>query len=676
MHSCTRTIAILLLLTSAAAQAPSQQPQSNNEATASDLFTKDVQPILASRCYTCHSGSQPKGQLNLAIKSLALQCGASGASIIPWNTQGRLLLHRVLGTGVDARMPLGSAPLTSDQIDVLRRWIDAGAKWPDTPTLERTAAPKHWAYVKATRPALPAVKDSNWSRNGIDRFVLARLEKEGLKASPEASKETLIRRVSLDLIGLPPSPAEVDAFLNDTRVDAYERLVDRLLASPRYGERWATPWLDLARYGDSEGWTNDRQRVGWPYRDWVIRAFNQNMPFDRFTIEQIAGDMLPNATDDQKIATGFVRSSMLQSEGGTDPEENNWNAQIDRTSTLGTVWLGSSLGCAQCHDHKYDPFTQKQFYQMVAFFNNSGFSDEPPDPRLVAAGVRFCCIEPRLDLPTSEQAQKRDAINAELKEYERQLKDASPQFQKQQADWERAVLASEQGWQPLQSIRSSSSHGTTLATSPDGSILATGTNPENETYIVEGKAPFREITGIRIEALPHPSLPGGGPGRDYYGNAVLRQVSVETGPSTQELSPVTFKETLTDNAYRPTAKQVWVVDATGQSATTIAMMREGVSVKEGRLRAQLLLVPEKPLKTDADGVLRIVISHSSDIGANLGYFRVSVTAAENPRVAVDVPFDLRPVLAIAPQNRTAKQIEDLAAHYRTVAPELAPVRQK
>ena len=330
---------------------------------------------------------------------------------------------------------------------------------------------------------------------------MARLEKEGLSPSPEASERDVDSARHLGLEWSAADSLEVDAFVKDSRPDAYERLVDRLLASPRYGERWATPWLDYARYGDSDGWTNDRQRVAWPYRDWVIRALNKNMPFDQFTIEQIAGDMLPNATVDQKVATGFIRNSMFQVEGGADPAENNWVAQVDRTSTIGTVFLGSSIGCAQCHNHKYDPFTQQQFYKMVAFFNNVAFVNggsmsDVRDKRLVAY------IEPTLELPTPEEAQKRDAIKAELKKYESQLAETSPELLKRQADWEGNLLAHEKRWEPLRPTRLVSVGGATLTAGTDGTVLASGKNPDTDTYILEAKTPLRDIAGIRIEALP------------------------------------------------------------------------------------------------------------------------------------------------------------------------------
>ncbi len=636
-----------------------------------------VQPIFASACYACHSGAEPKGGLDLSVKSLALKGGNSGPVIIPGNSSDSRLLKRVLGANGERQMPLAGRPLTSEQIAVVTRWIQEGANWPDTLSVSKTPAPKHWAYVKPVRPSPPAVMDAAWVRNAIDRFVLARLEKEGLKPSPEASKETLIRRVSLDLIGLPPTPVEIDEFISDTRVDAYERLVDRLLSSPRYGERWATPWLDLARYGDSNGLRNDRQREAWPYRDWVIKALNQNMPFDQFTIEQLAGDLLPNATVDQKIATGFVRSSTLQDEGGTDPAENNWNAQLDRASTVGTVWLGSTVACAQCHNHKFDPFTQKQFYQLVAFFNNVAFSSggksKVADRRLTSF------TEPMLDLATPYQAKQRDEIMVEINELKKQLNDPSPELQKRQANWERAVLDFEKQWQPLHPSRLATTGGTILTPAADDSALASGNNPAVEDYILEAKVPVDEITAFRIEALPDPSLPRGGPGRDYYGNFMVYDIKVEAGSG--QLTKVAFKEITSDDpAPRLVAnddtnsKQLWLVDATHQSRGNV---EEGKSAPSQRLRVQLLLIPEKPLKLESGGLLRVTIQQKAEIpGVNLGRFRVSVTAAANPKSALEVPALLRPVLSIPPEKRTSQDAEELTAQYRKVAVELAPVRQK
>ena len=266
--------------------------------------------------------------------------------------------------------------LKPEEIAVFQRWVEAGLPWPEdraTRVAQQTPS-THWSFQPIKQSAEPLLKDKTWSRNSIDKFILARLEKEGLKPSPEADKATLIRRLSLDLLGLPPATKEVDEFLSDTRPGAYERLVDRVLASPHYGERWGRHWLDMARYADTNGFGFDRARVMWRYRDWVIRALNQDMPFDQFVIEQLAGDLLPNATLDQKIATGFHRNTMINEEGGVDQEQYRIEAVFDRVKTTGAAFLGLTTGCAQCHDHKYDPISQREFYQLFAFFNNQ---DEP-----------------------------------------------------------------------------------------------------------------------------------------------------------------------------------------------------------------------------------------------------------------------------------------------------------
>src|SRR5258708_5963558 len=344
-------------------------------------FIRDIQPILQTTCYECHGAKKTKAHLRLDSRDGVMKGGETGAIVVPGNSERSLIVRRLLGLDGDDRMPKDGDPLPAAQIALIRSWIDHGAVWPDAgdaagdslhPAHETQA---HLAYRPPRRPAPPDVRTSDWVRTPIDRFVLARLEKEGLTPSAEAPLETLVRRVSLDLIGLPPSPQEVNEVLSDAARDgrdaAYARLVDRLLASPHYGERWARPWLDLARYADSQGFEKDLPRVMWKYRDWVIDALNRDMPFDRFTLEQLAGDMLPNPTTAQIIASGFHRNAMTNEEGGIDPAESHYEVLVDRANTTATVWLGTTLGCAQCHDHKYDPFTNKEFYQLFAFYEHT-----------------------------------------------------------------------------------------------------------------------------------------------------------------------------------------------------------------------------------------------------------------------------------------------------------------
>ncbi len=354
-------------------------------------FVRDIQPLFKAHCLKCHGSEKPKGQLRLDSKPLALKGGVSGKVIVPGDAKGSRLVELLVAADPDDRMPAKAEPLAPEKIELVRRWIDEGAVWPDSASVEATIQ-KHWAYVKPVRTVPPAVKQAAWVRNPIDAFILARLEKEGLAPSPEAPKETLFRRVSLDLTGLPPSPEEVDAFVAE---GDYEKAVDRLLASPHYGERWARPWLDLARYADTNGFNFDSRRTMWKYRDWVIDALNRDLPFTQFTIEQIAGDLLPDATLEQRIATGFHRNTLTNEEGGVDKEEARWETLLDRVNTTGAVWLGTTLACAQCHNHKYDPISQREYYRFQAFFETQD--------------------EPRIELLTPAQQAERKRLRAEVK---------------------------------------------------------------------------------------------------------------------------------------------------------------------------------------------------------------------------------------------------------------------
>ena len=343
-------------------------------------FSRDVEPLFRERCSTCHGPKQQMGGLRLDDKTAALAGGNSGPVIKPGNSAGSRLIHMVAGLVKGSVMPMVGERLTVEQVSLLRGWIDQGAKWAQEPASSKQATAlqvpsprsKHWAFNAPQRPALPKVRNQAWIRNSIDAFVLSRLEAEKIVPSAEADRSTLIRRLYLDLSGLPPTPEEVAQFLADQRPDAYERLVDRLLASTHYGEKWARQWLDLAHYADSDGYEKDFVRpYAWRWRDWVIQALNRNVPFDQFTLEQLAGDLLPNATAEQKIATGFFRNTLTNREGGVKPEEYRIEQIVDRTSTLGAVWLGLTVGCARCHDHKYDPISQREFYQLFAFFNSA-----------------------------------------------------------------------------------------------------------------------------------------------------------------------------------------------------------------------------------------------------------------------------------------------------------------
>jgi mono/diheme cytochrome c family protein len=383
-------------------------------------FNRDVLPILADNCFACHGfdAQARKAGLRLDTREGALQRLPSGlTAVVPGKPDSSSLVRRIANHSMPPRN--SGKQLTAAQIATLTRWVAEGARYET-----------HWAYLPPVRPQLPAVRDLRWPLNAIDRFVLARLEREGLRPSPVADRRTLIRRLSFDLTGLPPSRAEVEAFLNDRAPGAYERLVDRLLASPHYGERMALKWLDLARYADTHGYHIDSHRDMWPWRDWVIRAFNENKPFDQFTIEQLAGDLLPNATREQKIATGFNRNHPINFEGGAIAEEYHAAYIFDRVDTTATTWMAMTMRCAQCHDHKYDPFSQKDFYRLYAFFHN--INEQGLDGNTGNA-------RPYIPVPSPEQEARLAALETRLGELQRSLEQHRAATVATRAEWEPAV---------------------------------------------------------------------------------------------------------------------------------------------------------------------------------------------------------------------------------------------
>ena len=455
-------------------------------------FGRDIRPILAGHCYKCHGPDEKReADLRLDDRGAATNELPSGSiAIVPGSPERSELIARIYASDVDAIMPPPSAnkPLNDKEKSILKRWIAEGAEYRP-----------HWAFVPPARPPLPSIKNDRWPQNPIDAFILSKIEAEGLSPSPLADRYTLARRVSLDLVGLPPTSDELETFVHDSRPDAYAQYVERLLASPRYGERWARRWLDLARYADTNGYEKDRPRTMWLYRDWVIDALNRDMPFDRFTIEQFAGDMLPGATLEQQVATGFHRNTMVNEEGGIDPLEFRFYALVDRVATTGTVWLGLTMGCAQCHTHKYDPVTQREFYQLMAFFDQAD--------------------EPTVEVPTPDIAARRAESVRQVAQLEVELPQKYPggeaAFQQQKDQWIENESRQAIRWKVLRPSELSSNLPT-LDLLADNSVLASGDQTKLDIYTIRFDDLPPNITALRLEALADPSLPAGGPGRVEY----------------------------------------------------------------------------------------------------------------------------------------------------------------
>ncbi len=556
-------------------------------------FARDVYPALQRTCVECHGPDKQEGGLRLDRKADALRGGDSGPAIVPGKPDMSDLVRRAaLPRGDDEAMPPRGQPLSVEQISALKKWIAAGAVWP-----EQVAATKHWSYIKPVRPEIPKPRDLKlnwpaeqiqlWSRSPIDAFVAAQLAKAGIAPTPPAERSTLIRRLSLDLTGLPPSAAEVKAFEQDQSADAYEKLVDRLLASEEFGVRWARPWLDLARYADSHGFQRDDLRELWAYRDWVVRALNADMPFDQFTIEQVAGDLLPNATQDQRIATGFHRCTPTNVEAGTEPEESRINQVLDRVNTTGAVWLGSTLECAQCHNHKYDPFTQRDYYGLLAYFNNTEQEADRANAR-VPGSIRF--LGPSMPLVDTAHEPERQKLRDELAAVEKEIADFGKQVAavsktERTAGQPAANVAANETTTTASSAAASNTRvevlkiaafdaesGADSETQADGSLLLSGATPDVDTYTLEVHIPRPGLTALKLEALAHSSLPGNGPGRgeamrpNFVLNEFAAAVHVEGSSADRPLKFTQARSSFSQKTY-PVAG---AIDGNAKTAWAIA----------------------------------------------------------------------------------------------------------
>lgn len=599
-------------------------------------FGRDVAPIFKGRCASCHSGTNAAGDLDLSTAKGILKGGATGPFVDPKHPEQSQLLRRIQGLDNKEPMPMGFAPLPKGQIALLRQWIVEGAS-------TATSGAKHWAYVPPKKSVLP----DGTATNPIDRFIQSRLKREGLKPAAPATKEQLLRRVSLDLIGLPPTVREVEAFLADARPDAYERVVDRLLSSPQYGERQARLWLDLARYADSDGYEKDLNRSAWKYRDWVINAFNQNTPYDRFTIEQIAGDLLPNPTQDQMIATGFHRNTMMNLEGGVDQEEAHFNVVVDRVGTTGTVWLGSTVACARCHDHKYDPFSQKDFYKLAAYFGNAKIY--PRGPKEVGEEKWF---ERQMEVPNVAQVSELNRLNAERDTARKTLLDPSRQngFEKWRTEMQKGT-----DWVLFSPAQSHAESKAVLTKESDGSIYVTGDNPDRDTYKLIGTTGLKSVSGLSIDALEEGRLRMKGPGRAENGNFVLTNVKLLVNganvPLTEGNADFVQSGYRIVNGLGGNESKAWaVVPNTGRSHT-------------------LTLKTSQPFVVPAGAEIKVILEQQSPWAQhNLGRFRVRLTDSEFPLLAV-APPSIRQRLH-DPSDPVVRE------YYGNLAPELKSVRDK
>lgn len=497
-------------------------------------FESQVWTILKAKCFVCHGEEDQQGQLRLDAKAVVLHGGISGPTVVPGNTSKSLLLSRIQSSDPELRMPLDDEPLSDTDVRVLTQWIKQGANWPDGFGSNAQPPKKHWAYVPPERPILPDVRNSDWVSNALDLFVLSKLESKGVAPSPIVDRRRLIRRLSLDLLGIPPTVEEIETFVSDDRPDAYSRLIERYLASPLYGERWARPWLDLARYADSNGYQADQYREVWPFRDWVINALNNDMPYDQFTIEQIAGDLLPDATLAQRIATGFHRLTTCNVEAGVDPEANRVEQVVDRVNTTGMVWLGTTFECMQCHNHKYDPFSQKEYYQLFAYFNQTPLEVE-------GNGVSYNFVGPKMDLPLSaEQQAQRDSISKRLAVANAELSETQDEFLMGFEQWQTEVIESiesEPEWHVFKIDSFESKNGASHRILDDGSVLVSGKRPDKDVYELQVSTAVSDISGIKLETLTHAELPGKGPGRFEADrpNFVLNEFVISDADGNEEI---------------------------------------------------------------------------------------------------------------------------------------------
>ncbi len=633
--SLLTTLGLALFASSSFAEEPAAKPVN---------FVRDIRPILARHCYECHGPDEGhrKGELRLDTQDGAFSKHDDVAAFVPKNVAESEALRRILSKDDAERMPppKSGKTLTPEQIELLTKWVEQGASWSS-----------HWAFEKPVRPVLPSVSDPQWGKNDIDHFVLARLDKEGLKPSPEADRLMLARRVALDLTGLPPAPDLVTEFVQDQSPQAYEKLVDKLLQSPAYGERWARMWLDLARYADTRGYEKDRTRTIWRYRDWLIDALNADLPYDQFTRDQLAGDLLPNPTSDQLLATAMHRNTMVNEEGGTDDEEFRVAAVKDRVDTTLQVWMGLTMGCAKCHSHKYDPLPQREYYQFLAFFNQTADSDR---------GDEF----PTAPTPTAEQAATLSRINAEIVKLQQQLDTPTPELIAAQQVWEDAARTM-RIWSKLRPLTMTAASGSGMKVLEDGSVLVEGAGPAKEKYTLTFPVAERKLTGLRLEVFPDKTLPRGGVGRSPNdGNFVLSGVQVSVKSKSGAVTELTLGKAVADFAQDnyPIAHVLKNDDP----------KKHGWAVSPWQTQPHIAVFTiAEPREIDDAAELTVVLDHQFEFsypGFSIGRFRVSSTDKDTPMLTEELPDAIVAILTISADKRTADQQREILRYFAQRSP--------
>lgn len=600
-------------------------------------YGRDIRPILADRCFTCH-GPDRNGQeneLRLDLRERAVE-----SAIVPGKSSESELIARILSDDTDLQMPppdSGKKAISKEELELLKRWINDGAKYE-----------KHWAYTIPKKPDVPTVKNLKWATSPIDRFILAKLEKNGVAPSEQADPRTLARRLHFDLIGLPPAYERVQKFESSKDPKAYEELVDELLASKHFGERMAIYWLDLVRYADTAGYHSDNFRPVDAYRDYVIQSFNQNKPFDEFTVEQLAGDLLPNATIEQKIASGYNRLLQTTEEGGAQAKEYMAIYMADRVRNVSEVWLATTMGCCQCHDHKYDPLTTEEFYSLGAFF--ADIKERPVGRQ-----------PPNLSLPTPEQTARIHSLNQQISAEE--SKDIPEQvFQQWLASMQKQLGDSTDHWKITKPESVSAEQGTTLSVQKDNSVLASGKNPDTESYVITLPVGESKMTAVRLEALTHPSLTRKSLSR-ANGNFVLTGVfaSLVTADGVQPIEIASAKADYEQPG--------WPVQNTLDGNNSTGWAGNGHVESKDRTA---MFVFKQPVAGNADTKLQLRLEHKSQhTKHNIGRFRVSFTELASPMLGTktDLPANIIAAIKTDDEKRTKEQLKLLQTHFKAKAPE-------